>query len=80
MEVEEAAGRGDEDIDAAGQSLDLGSLADAAEDAGLAEAGARAVGREARVDLGGELAGRGDDQGAAGPGGGSGWHRRRGAG
>ena len=67
-QVEQAAGRGDEDVDAARQRLDLRALADAAEDHGVAQLQVAAVGREARLDLGGELAGRGQHQGAAGPG------------
>ena len=58
------------------QGLDLGRLADAAEDAGVAEARVGAVGREARVDLGGELARGSDDEGAAAAGSGLDGHGR----
>ena len=37
-EIEQAAGRGDENVDAIGKRLDLRHLADAAEDHGAAEA------------------------------------------
>ena len=56
--------------------LDLGRLADAAENAGVAEARVGAVGREARVDLGGELARGSDDEGAAAARGGLDGHGR----
>ena len=64
-QVEQAAGRGDQDVDAARQRLDLRVLADAAEDHRAPERQMAAVGREARLDLGGELAGRGQHQDAA---------------
>ena len=63
-EIEQAAGSGDEDIDAAAHGGDLGVLADAAVDHGLAEADVLAVGGEALGDLHRELAGRGEDEGA----------------
>ena len=66
-QVEQAAGRGDEDVDAARQRLDLCALADAAEDDGVAQRQVAAVGLEAVGDLDGELAGRREDQRAGAP-------------
>src|SRR3569623_2105600 len=57
-EVEQAARRGDEDVDAALELLLLRMLADAAEDHGRPQRQVRAVGREALADLGGALARR----------------------
>ena len=49
MQVEQAAGRRDEDVDAVRQRLDLVALADAAEDDGRLQAHVLAIGREALV-------------------------------
>ena len=65
-QVEQPAGRGDEDVDAARHRLDLRVLADAAEDHRAPERQVAAIGREARRDLRGELAGRGQHQDPAG--------------
>ncbi len=56
LEVLEAAGRGDEDVDAAQECLHLRMLADAAEDDGVLQVQMAAVMREALADLRGELA------------------------
>ena len=64
-EVEQAAGGGDQDVDAPRQRLDLRVLADAAEDHRAPQRQMAAVGREARLDLSGELARRGQHQDAA---------------
>ena len=63
-EVLEAAGAGDDDVDAVPEPLDLRVLADAAEDRLRGEAERLGEGRHGRVDLGDELAGRREDQGA----------------
>ena len=55
-------GQAIEDVDAGAQGLDLRVLADAAEDGAGAQAGGRGERREGRVDLGDQLAGRGEDQ------------------
>ena len=65
-QVEQAARRGDQDVDAARQRLHLLALADAAEDHGVAELEKVAVGGEAVADLRGQLARRGQHQDAAG--------------
>ena len=57
-QVEQAAGRGDQDVDAARQGLDLAAVAQAADDHAEAQAEAAAVGVEAARDLDGELARR----------------------
>ena len=62
--VEQAARRGDEDVDAAAQLVDLRLHADAAEHHHAGELGVLAVGAHALFDLRGELAGRREDQGA----------------
>ncbi len=56
LEIEQPSGRGDEDVDAAVQRLNLAVLADAAEDDGVREAQVLAVMVEALADLRGELA------------------------
>ncbi len=61
-EIEQASRRGDEDVDAARQRLDLGGLADAAQNDGVPEARMPPVGGEAVADLHGELARRREDQ------------------
>ena len=61
-EVDEAAGRGDENVDAAAQDLDLLADRHAAEDHGARDAQVLAVGAEAVGDLGGEFARRRQDQ------------------
>ena len=63
-EVEQAARRGDEDVDAVLQRLLLRVLADAAEDHRRAQRQVRAVGREALADLRGELARRREHEAA----------------
>ena len=63
-EVLEAAGAGDDDVDAAPEALDLRVLADAAEDRLRVEAERLGERRHRGVDLRGELAGRGEDEGA----------------
>ena len=60
--VEQAAGRGDENVDAARHRLDLRAEGHAADDAGDAGAHVLAVVREALRDLHGELTGGGEDQ------------------
>ena len=72
-QIEQAAGRGDQDIDAAGERVHLGTLADAAEHHRVAQRQVAAVGAEILADLGGELAGRRQDQGAGRAGGGTHW-------
>ena len=62
-QVEQAARRGDQDVDAAAQRLDLRPLPTPPKTTACA-AVARAVGREALADLYGELARRREDQGA----------------
>ena len=61
-QVLEAAGAGDDDVDAGPERLDLRVLADAAEDGAGLQAVHPRERRERRVDLGDELAGRGQDQ------------------
>ena len=61
-EVEQAARRRDEDLDAAAQGLDLGVHRDPAVDDGRAQRDGPAVGPDALVDLHRELAGRDEDQ------------------
>ena len=61
-EIEQAARRGDEDVDAVAHRLDLADLADAAEDDGLAIAEMAAIGLEALADLDREFARRREDQ------------------
>ena len=61
-EVEQAARRRDEDLDAAAQGLDLGVHRDPAVDHGRAQGDGPAVGPDALVDLHRELAGRDEDQ------------------
>ena len=63
-EVFEAAGAGDDDVDAGSQRRDLAALADAAEDRGDVQAERRGERLERRGDLRGELAGRGEHQAA----------------
>ena len=63
-EVEQAARRGDEDVDALFHGVDLRVLVDAAKDDGMAQAEMAAIGPEAGVDLNRELARRREDQGA----------------
>ncbi len=63
-EIDEPAGRGDEDVDPVLQGADLRVLADAPEDHRATEAGGAAVGREGLADLRGEFAGGGEDEGA----------------
>ena len=65
-EVEQAAGGGDQDVDARRHRPDLRVLADAAEDHGAAQLQVAAVDGEAGLDLSRELAGRGQHEGAAG--------------
>ena len=60
--VEQASGRGDQDIDAGLQRLHLVMLVDAAEDDGGAQGQPASVSGEALGDLAGELAGRRQDQ------------------
>ena len=61
-QVEQAAGRGDQDVDATRQGLDLAAVAHAADDGAEAQAEAAAVGVEAARDLDGKLAGRREDE------------------
>ena len=65
-QVEQAAGGGDHDFDAAGQGLDLFAFRHAAENDGDADVGVAAVGAETLGDLAGELARGGQHQNAAG--------------
>ena len=73
-EVQQAAGRGDEHVDAGLQGADLRILADAAVDHGPPQPGKAAIGLKALADLDHQFAGGGQDQGAdlpppaAGPG------------
>jgi hypothetical protein len=64
--VQQAARRGDQDVDAVLELLDLRVDADAAEDHGRVELGVLAVHAHAFLDLGRQFAGRGQDQGADG--------------
>ena len=61
-EVEQPAGRGDEDLDAAAQRLDLRVHRHAAVHDGRAQRDRPAVGADALVDLHGEFAGRDEDE------------------
>ena len=61
-EVEQAAGSGDDDVDAAADGVDLRALADAAEDRGATDAHRLAEGADVLIDLRGELARRRDDE------------------
>ena len=63
-EVQEAARAGDEHVDAAGERLHLRVLAHAAEHDGAAEAHGLLERSQRLGDLGGQLAGGGEDQGA----------------
>ncbi len=60
--VEKPPRRGDENVDAAGQRLDLASLSDAAENDGVTQAQMPAVGGKAFADLDRELARRRKDE------------------
>ena len=62
--VEQATRRGDDDVDAATQRVDLRREADAAIDGGRTDAAVGAVDADALLDLERELAGRGEDEGA----------------
>ena len=62
--VEQAARRGDDDVDAAAQPHDLSGHARAAVDGDAAQAGPLAVEGELRLDLDGQFAGRDQHQGA----------------
>jgi len=62
--VEQAAGRGDDDVDAAAQRIYLLLHADAAIDGGGLHLGVLAIGADALLDLERELSGRGHDQDA----------------
>ncbi len=64
VQVEQAARRGHEDVDALVQAVDLRLHADAAEDDHAGQRHVLAVGAHAFLDLGGEFAGGGEDQGA----------------
>ena len=64
VQVEQAAGAGDDDLGAAPQGLDLASLAHAAIDGDAAHLGFPAQVDARLVDLFGQLARGGDDQGA----------------
>jgi len=57
-QVEQTAWRGDQDVDAARQGLDLAAITQAADDGAKTQAEAAAVGVEAAGDLDRELAGR----------------------
>ena len=61
-EVEQTAGGGDQEINAARHGADLVELADAAEDHGVGDAEKLAVGGDAGIDLGGKFAGGCQDQ------------------
>ena len=61
-EVLEPAGAGDDDVDAAADRRDLRALADATEDGARGEAEALRERRHRLLDLGDELAGRGEDE------------------
>ena len=63
-QVEQTAGRGDNDIDAAGECLDLPMLADATEDHGMVQLQVLAVGAELLADLDRQFTGRRQYQGA----------------
>ena len=68
LQVEQAAGRGHQDVDAAADAVDLRVLAHAAEDHGGAELQVLAVGLHGFFHLGGEFARGGEHQGADGAG------------
>ena len=74
--VEQAARRGDQNVDALLQQLDLRIDADAAEDHGRSQLQIFAVGAHAFLDLGRQFAGRGQDQGADRRLRDAGWRRR----
>src|SRR5450830_1523067 len=61
-QVEQATRAGDEDVNATGHGLNLWVHADAAEDAGADELQVAGIQLEAVMHLGGEFAGRGQDQ------------------
>ena len=63
-EGEQTAGRGDEDVDAARQGLDLAAIAQTADHGAEAQAEAATVGVEAAGDLNREFAGRRQHEGA----------------
>ena len=63
-EVEQPPRRGHQDVEPAVQGLDLGKLADAAENDGMGEAQVAAVGGGAGVDLRRQFAGRRQDEDA----------------
>ena len=65
--VEQAAGRGDDDLGAGAQRPDLRVEADAAIDGRGSDRVLGAIGAHALLDLEGELAGRGHDQGTDDP-------------
>ena len=65
-QVLEATRAGDDDVDAAAQSLDLGVLADAAEDGLRGQSGLGRERLEGSGDLADQLAGRREDQRAGG--------------
>ena len=58
-EVEQPAGRGDEDVDAVGERADLAADRDAADGDGRAQAKVTAIGAEAVDDLVGRVRGSG---------------------
>ena len=60
--IEQAPGRGDENVDACFQRLHLVMLVDAAEDHGRAQGELAPISAEALGDLAGELAGRREDE------------------
>jgi hypothetical protein len=64
LQVEQAAGRGHQDVHAALDAVDLRVHAHAAEHHGGVQRQVLAVGRARLFDLGGEFAGGGQDQGA----------------
>ena len=66
--VAQAAGRADDDVDAGGEGVALAPGVHAADAGGDPRAGLGVEPGELAVDLQGELAGRGDDQGARGAG------------
>jgi hypothetical protein len=68
-QVLQAAGAGDDDVHAAAQGLGLAALGDAAEDGGDREAVGLGQRPDDLGDLGGQLAGRGQDQRAGALGG-----------
>ena len=63
-EIEQTAGRGDQDVDAARQGLDLATVTQAANDGAEAQAEAATIGVEAAGDLDREFAGRRQHEGA----------------